>query len=305
MRLIPNAPWIFFSAAALPLTLPSQGKLDEAWEYILLQLDSFRHPVTELVASILCLHRSVTALTQEEQDRCIEEQYGYFERARSAFDSLPESQRKSHDFRELMELGFRAMINSLVRLGDLARARVVCDRAIAFQPGSAAAWSDRGLVRYPEVGAIEDFRKAIELGSDSYVPCYHLAHCSLAENHFRLAHTWIEKALAAHTPPGKRIQAQLHSWLAICEDMLGADRGIVEAHFKRALEIDPDHELVKDGYRVFLDSATGSSRLTPPKWNMTAGKWEDFDLSVFDRQRQLGEAIRRTSPVKRELQNVA
>ncbi len=125
VRLNPDDPGIVFSALALPLSLPRQGKVDEAWEYVTQLLESLPHPMTELVASLICFHRAVSTTHADERRRLIDEQCRHFENARTGFDGLSTAVQRFPESRELMALGFEALALALWQSGEFNRALAV------------------------------------------------------------------------------------------------------------------------------------------------------------------------------------
>src|SRR5262249_55987763 len=58
LRLSPPDPALLLAPASIPLTLPHEDRLDEAWEYARHQLDLIPNVVSYAVASLLCFGRA-------------------------------------------------------------------------------------------------------------------------------------------------------------------------------------------------------------------------------------------------------
>jgi hypothetical protein len=103
--------------AALPLTLPGQGRLAEAWEYVQLQLELFPNAVTSAVASLLCYHRAHQA-EGEARAALLAEQVRSFERAREEYARLPAGHREHPEIQAIMGRGNEAAALALRGAGD-------------------------------------------------------------------------------------------------------------------------------------------------------------------------------------------
>lgn len=302
VRLNPDDPNPIFYAAASPLAalLSEEGKVEEAWQYVRHLLDRLPHPVTHLAASLLCFRRA-QKLEGHEQKQLLEDQAGHFRQARAGFVGLPSEQQANREIRALMLWGFEAAALGLQRRGELQRACTVCDEAIAFEPNAPEAYTLRGILTYPEAGALDDFRKAVTLGDDSYFPCYFLAHDSMTKDDFQSALTWSQQALRKAVKPGARIESQLYEWMAICRGQLGAGREEVEELFRKAREIDPANEEVENNYQLYLDSLNSASPNAPPAWNRSQPRGME-DLFLSDRKSTFPDKFSSTSRVQHELQ---
>ncbi len=298
-----NDPDLIFTAVALPLAMPQEGKLEEAWEYVRHQLELLPHPVTYLVASLLCFHRACAAAKAEDQTRLLKDQTRFFDQARAAYGHLPSPHQAHQKIRDLMALGFEAAASGLRRLGDYEQARRVCDEAIAFEPAASNLWVSRGILRYPEAGALDDFRKAVALGHDSYFPYCFLAHDAMTKGDFPSALSWSQQALHQAKRPSASIEAQLYGWMAICRSQLGASRDDVEELFRKAREIDPANEEVVNNYQLYLDSMNSAPPHATPAWNRGQLRGME-DLYLSDRKPIFPDKFSSTSRVQHELQTV-
>ena len=106
--------------ASLPLTLPDEQKVDEAWKYAQVQLELFPNAVSYAVASLLCYRR---AHQSEGDDRTtiFRDQVQYFEQARAAYTQLPATHQSHPQIKAVMGLGYEAAALALYRLEDEAR----------------------------------------------------------------------------------------------------------------------------------------------------------------------------------------
>ena len=155
VRMTPQDPGLVFTAAAVPLTLAQQGKLQEAWEYSNYQLERMPDASTYTTASLVCFHRA-QAEKGEAAKALLEQQGALFEQARVAYAALPPLQQNVQEIRALMVLGFEAATVGLLRMGNLDRGRAMCDAAMEFQPDEATP----GIIPVPDVQSVEDRFKA-------------------------------------------------------------------------------------------------------------------------------------------------
>jgi tetratricopeptide (TPR) repeat protein len=215
----PDNPRLLFALTALPLLLSARGDFDEAWKYVQYQLKEIPHAVTCLTASLVRFHQAVKALDVEQQ-RLFDEQIDYFEEGRRRFQQLPEVIQKDQDLRDFMVLCFESASLALNRWGDPKRARAVCDEGVAFAPKAYGPRTMRGIISYPEEGAVNDFRESVRLGDQHYYPYYYLAHAAIMAKDIESAESWCQQALRRR--PRREIEAQLHLWLAIALHHLGS-----------------------------------------------------------------------------------
>lgn len=255
---------IITAAIAFPLSLPHEGKLEEAWEYVRHQIELIPHAATYLVASWICFQQA-TARDGEASNRFLELQLDYFREARDRFARLPENQQAEVELRKLMTLGFNAAVFGLRDLGKLQEAKELCADAIAFEPGLPGSWTTRGILTYPDTAAVTDFQQAVELGDNSHFPYFYLAHHALIHGDFSSAHRLAGEALQRERGNDAQSRSYLYSWQAICRASLGADRNEVETIFQQATASDPTNEEAEENYRLYVNSlATAGDNLSIP-----------------------------------------
>jgi tetratricopeptide (TPR) repeat protein len=136
---------------------------------------------------------------------------------------------------------------ALSRWGDPQRARAVCDEAVAFAPKAYGPRTVRGIITYPEEGAVEDFRESVRLGDQHYYPFYYLAHAAIMVKDFEPAESWCQQALRRR--PSRGIEAQLRLWLAIALHHLGSKEDEVLYQLAMAREIDPANASINQDVR--------------------------------------------------------
>ncbi len=251
-------------AASCPLRLPSEGKLPEAWDYARHLLELAPNGVTYMVASIVTFFRA-SRLQGVERLQRHREQIGYFDEAWRAYRALPDSRQRNEEMRLVMSACFDAASLGLMRLGDDRKALTLAEEAIKFDPSAPGPLSTRGMLTYPAEQAVRDFRQASKSPTEGYIPFYYLAHHAFMHGQFREAIALCEQALERR--PGRPITAQLHGWIAVCRDSLGADRGEVDRLFQRALEIDANNEQVGENYRIFKETTSTAPTTRASQWN--------------------------------------
>jgi tetratricopeptide (TPR) repeat protein len=293
IRMSPTIPNLIFGAASLPLTLPSKGRLSEAWEYVQQQLEFLPHPVTYAVASVLSFHRFSIG---REQDRkhFLADQKRYFDLARAGYSTLSADQQANPEMKTLINLGFEGIILASSSSGDQTTARLTCEAMIKNDPNNPSPWTMRGIIRYPEAVAVEDFQKAISLGDDSYFPYYYLAHDALTQGDYPAASSYTHQALRQSKGLGAPIKSQLHSWTAFCRWQMGANRDEVEGLFRTALAIDPENQEVGENYRLFLDTADAAPAVRRPPWKQSVSRGLD-DQFLLSREDRLARAFDRAN----------
>jgi tetratricopeptide (TPR) repeat protein len=137
--------------------------------------------------------------------------------------------------------------------GDLRKAIHSLDMAIAADPFDWGMLIYRGIVRYGiDPSAVEDFEKAIQLGSTVYDPYFVLAHRSAVTGRFSDCLSMCERALKC-SPPGE-ICAFLHEWIAISRAELGHPPDQARSAFEEALRLDPDSDRIRNNLAAFEKS---------------------------------------------------
>ncbi len=148
IRYAPGGLAFIFMPAACPLTLQSQGRVAEAWEYVQHQLVALSHPVTYVTASIVSYHRASTA-TSEERRKRFEEQLAFIEQAWDAYQKLPQDQRTHPDMRAYMAFGLEAAATTWLRLGNKQRSQEVWDQAVKLGANPASPWATLAFATGP------------------------------------------------------------------------------------------------------------------------------------------------------------
>jgi tetratricopeptide (TPR) repeat protein len=256
VKTAPDNAAVLFTAAGYPLRLVGNGELDEAWKYVSYQLKATPNAITFLTASNIRFHQAHKADGQEETGKLLGESVRYFEQAWRLFQQFPAQVRDSMDLREYMILGFEIAALSLNQIGDSARALDVCSVAVSFAPNAYGPKTVRGIITYPDKEAVADFRRAIELGDPSYYAYYYLAHTSMVSGDYEAATSLCQQAL--QHAPSRRIEAQLHFWLSIAQQHLGAELEVVRRLLQRAIELDPDNPLP----RHHLEAVEASGKIS-------------------------------------------
>ena len=126
---------LLFQAAMAPRKLQGPGKLSESWDYMGHFLRLYPHPLMSATASLMCYNRALT-MTGKEQEEQFRLQIEHFEKAECQLRESPLAPTAIDDVRGLMSLGFQAASLTFARLGDLDRAKMVADSAIAIYPVS-------------------------------------------------------------------------------------------------------------------------------------------------------------------------
>jgi tetratricopeptide (TPR) repeat protein len=260
-RRAPHDPAVLSALAPLPLNLAGQGKLQEAWEYVQAQLELFPNPVSHAVASLLYYHQ---ALQDEGAARTslFDKQAQYFAQAREGYARLPALYQNHREIKAVMGPGYEAAAFARYYAGDGKAAREMCEAAIAFDPASPNGWTLLGVITSAgaeaagafNAEAAGAFKKAVELGDQTYFPYYCLAYDALKKGAFREALDWSRQALERGDRQDPVVKSLLYQWSAISLAHLGAPRPEIEAFFKRAIDVAPNDELAKQNYRHFQAS---------------------------------------------------
>ncbi len=247
--------------ARLPLSLLARGKLDDAWAYAQAQIELFPNAVSFAVASLICFYRARHA-EGEAKRRLVKEQLQCFERAHAEFPRLPSSHQHHAKIREVVEEGYEAAAFALYRAGELKAAKDMCAAAIEIDPHSPSAWTILGILMSGDTVAAGAFRKAVELGAQSYFPYSYLAHDALMKGEFREALDWSRQALDRGETQDVEVKSVLNQWAGISLANLDGPREEIDLFFKKAVELAPESEFARINYRHFRE--TGILEPTPP-----------------------------------------
>jgi tetratricopeptide (TPR) repeat protein len=269
-----NNPGVLEALAALPLHLPSEGRLPEAWEYVQAQVELFPNAVSYAVASLLCYHRGLA--DEDARTSLFKEQAQYFDRAREEYARLPPAHQDHAGIKAVMGLGYEAAALALHRSGDVQAALEMCQAAIVFDPASPNAWTILGTIRSGGPEAAAAFKKAVELGDRTYFPFYYLAYHALTRGEFREALGWSQQALERGESQDNEVKSLLYQWAAISLAHLNGPREQIEALFKKAVEVAPDNEFARRNYRHFQASG-------PPEPPPLVPRFEEQPRQANDR----------------------
>jgi tetratricopeptide (TPR) repeat protein len=296
-----NNPAVLAALAPLPLNLPGQGRLQEAWEYVQAQLELFPNAVSYALASILCNKRARQA-EGDARVRLYKEQAQYFDRAREEFARLPAGHQCHPEIKEVMGLGYEVAVLALHRSGNEQAAQKMCEAAIAFDPTSPGPWTIKGLItaaRAEEAGTF--FRKAVELGDRTYLPYSSLAYDALLKQEYREALDWSRQALERVGSQDSEVQSYLYQWSAISLDQMGAPREEIEHFFRKAIEVAPGNQFARDNYQRFQsaehsEAAPLAVRTTAPPPQEVATLSENQVALRFPPTRNVDEVQRKLKP---------
>jgi tetratricopeptide (TPR) repeat protein len=289
-----------FITAGHALHLSDENKLSEAWEYMQHILTAIPHPVSYITACLLRYHQASAATTPEEERSMSEDQVRYYSEAWTRYQQLPSRQQANETLRDFMTLCFEATAFGLLRLGREEEALGVCAKAIDFAPSMPHPRTVRGIITYPRDQAVEDFREAVRLGEDEYVPYYFLAHAALMRDNFGDVQIWTRRALSRQ--PKRVNEAELYAWLAIAEAYLGSDRNQVIQYFEKAQSLDPGNQEIRENAHLFRTTPTAPS-IPKHAWNRRAIRG-DPELHLACRQSHWYARTRPTEPIERELAEV-
>ncbi|AWM40918.1 hypothetical protein GobsT_05130 [Gemmata obscuriglobus] len=283
MQFRPEDPSLDFLAAALPLSLPAMGRLDEAWEYVQYQLKEIDHAITHVSASLVC-HRRASQTEEGLQQELLGEQIKHFENGWKRYQEMPKAFQQDPDLCLYMSLCFEAAAFAHWKLNANARARDVCNEGIQFNPKYPGLWTMRGLVTQPAVQAFDDFERAIELGEKAHYPFLYLAQRAMEAQDFARAKVMTEEAL--RRKPGRTIRGLLLNWMAVIRGQEGTTIEEIESLFQQAKQLAPEipevaenHESFRQFVRDAREQSTEKVKPTPaaPRSRIQ----DDFDLDLF------------------------
>jgi tetratricopeptide (TPR) repeat protein len=153
-------------------------------------------------------------------------------------------------------------------IGDRDGAIRYLNDALLIDPGNSACLVTRGILNYGSgSGAIEDFRRAIEVGSSVVWPHFFLAHHALTTDRFEECARQCDAAL--HKCDIDELKGLVFEWRAIARAEQGFPIGDVRADFEKAIAFAPDDDRIQRNLRSFEDAVAGN--LKPKEiWEITS-----------------------------------
>jgi tetratricopeptide (TPR) repeat protein len=134
--------------------------------------------------------------------------------------------------------------------GNLRAAIRSLDQALAVDPNDWNLLLYRGLLRYGvDAGAIDDFRKATQLGSTVVWPNFYLAHYFLLNNQFEDCLRMCEQGLNYSSI--NVVQATFYEWQAIARSELRFPPEQVRSAFEEAIRLAPDADRIRQNFETF------------------------------------------------------
>lgn len=156
--------------------------------------------------------------------------------------------------------------------GDKPKAYFYYSRAIQLDPSNDALLTSRGMLMYgASPGAIDDFEKAIQLGTQLVWPYFYLAHYYLTKDVFQKCREMCERGLLC--PANSQLMSVLHELLAISSAQLGYPELFVRTEFENAIRVDPTNERALRNKKRFEDSFVAHS---------SNGHWEQMTVSSMN-----------------------
>jgi len=256
-RFCPSEIELLLNTIIYPLRLPSQGCLDEAWEYVQHQVELIPHPITFATASIVC-YRRAAASSGQEQKQLFGQQIRYMEQSWESYQQLSETDQAYADVRPYVSLGLVTAAHAWLELDNPATAMGLCNRAIALTPNNAAAWTLRGTITHPSHQAVADFQRAITFPEAGHIPYALLAANAWGQSDASSTLAYLRQALAQNPDPESA--AKMYGWAAACRSILGAPVVEIDTLYKKALELYPGHEEVTRNYALFSKQTQGTVR---------------------------------------------
>jgi tetratricopeptide (TPR) repeat protein len=255
-----------YLAAALPLNLPQEGRIDEAWEYTQYQMEIIPNPLAYVNASLLSFYQSSEA-TGQLREVWSRRQIEYFDQGWELYEQLSDKDKQYEPVASLIALGLESIPFAYLRLGDKVGAKRLCDRAVAFRVNSPNPYTVRGIVTYPSTEAVDDFRTAIRFHDPSYFPYYHLAQHFIQNSDFERGMEYCQLALSHH--PSTPIESQLYDWLGVCFFEMRKPETEAEWFFRKALDVYPENVEASVNYRYFKDHTNAKAAPAPRSWKFS------------------------------------
>jgi tetratricopeptide (TPR) repeat protein len=135
--------------------------------------------------------------------------------------------------------------------GDVDAARAILDQALELSPDDRDLLVARGVLLYDTQSnqAVEDFRRAIRLGSTEVWPYFLCAYHLLLERRFDKCLRFCGGAM--RLAASDTVRANMLEWIAICQWQLGFPAEVVRASFTAARELAPKNERINRNTILF------------------------------------------------------
>jgi hypothetical protein len=107
------------------------------------------------------------------------------------------------------------------------------------------------LTRWDPQGAILDFTRAVDRGTELAAPHLHLAHDALVRRDYVRCLELCIRILSLPQKPHPRLLATALQWLAIAQFELDGPPDVVRQNFATALDLDPLNEQIRLNFERF------------------------------------------------------
>ena len=239
-------------STVFPFGLSIHRKTSETWEFSRYLAAEFPHPITKVIASVVCYH--LAGGDPRETELWSQRQLEYHRDANALFLAMPPSTRQDVNLKDILLFCHETAAFGFLRLGMKKEALALGKKAVEMSPESPGPRIVRGILTFPAPEAIADLELAIKLGDQSYLPHLRLAFDALGKNDPVRLMKHCSRALEFELNTDAR--AILMAWLAISKDALGHPREEIEVLFREAIALNPDNEKVLAIQRIFLAEAS-------------------------------------------------
>src|SRR5262249_45875711 len=147
-----------------------------------------------------------------------------FGQAREEYARLPPGHQAHATIKDVMRRGDEAAALGLGLSGDMQAAREMSQAAIPFDPSSPNGWTLLGITMPDGPEKAAAFKKAVQLGGQSYLPFYYLTYHAVKGGEFREALGWSQQALERGERQDGEVKSLLYQWKAISLAHLNAPR---------------------------------------------------------------------------------
>ena len=150
------------------------------------------------------------------------------------------------------------------RLANSRMAIHYLDQALEINPNDSGILVARGGFRYGvDSGAVDDLKRANDLGSQVVWPSFYLAHHSLVVGQFEECLKMCERSLIFPEPD--EVRAMLYEWLAISRSELKYPPDQVRSAFEEAIRLAPDADRIRENFEAF-EAALANPIGPRPEW---------------------------------------